>query len=225
MDEQEPTMVSPAALAETGVVEVEPTAWSETDELGEPEPYDNPARRNWLISGVIFAATAAVAGLAAGGAYVFLHQDRTPPAPQPVTTTVVESKAPPPPVVPPPPPTTTRASAPIELPVEYGHALVQTRSGKTACSVRADSVACYVQFVIPTPIRSGMPANIVGVRSNGLVEWAIGDPGQLHFGAMSYGTIYHALGWTIIPTSDDTTFTNDATGHGMTVSVENVHAF
>ncbi|CPX29786.1 Bacteriophage protein [Mycobacteroides abscessus] len=224
MEEQEPTMVSPAALAETGVVETAPTAWSETEELGEPEPYDDPRRRNWLISGVIFAATAAVAGLAAGGAYVFLHQDRTPPAPQPATTTALESKALPPPT---PatvhPPTTTRA--PIQLPVEYGHALVQTRSGKTACSVRADSVACYVQFVVPTPIRSGMPANIVGVRSNGLVEWAIGDPGQLHFGAMSYGTTYQALGWTITPTSDDTTFVNDATGHGMTVSVENVHAF
>ncbi|OHU51582.1 hypothetical protein BKG82_22925 [Mycobacteroides chelonae] len=223
MDEREPTMVSPAALAETGVVEVEPTAWSETEEF-EPEPFDDSRRRNWLISGVIFAATAAVAGLAAGGAYVFLHQDRTPPTPQLVTATVVESKTLPPPVaVPPPPPTMSRA--PIELPVEYGHALVQTRSGKTACSVRADSVACYVQFVIPTPIRSGMPANIVGVRSNGLVEWAIGDPGQLHFGAMSYGTTYHALGWTITPTSDETTFTNDATGHGMTVSVENVRVF
>ncbi|OHT87136.1 hypothetical protein [Mycobacteroides saopaulense] len=221
MEEQEPTMVSPAALAKTGVVETAPTAWSDTDELEEPEPYDDPRRRNWLISGVIFAATAAVAGLAAGGAYVFLHQDRT-PAPQPVTTTVVESKALPPAPTTAPPPTTR---APIQLPVEYGHALVQTRSGKTACSVRADSVACYVQFVVPTPIRSGMPANIVGVRSNGLVEWAIGDPGQLHFGAMSYGTTYQALGWTITPTSDDTTFTNDVTGHGMTVSVENVRAF
>lgn len=223
MEEQEPTMVSPAALAETGVVETAPTAWSDTDEIEEPEPYDDPRRRNWLISGVIFAATAAVAGLAAGGAYVFLHQDRTPPAPQPVTTTVVESKALPPPAPTTAPPPTTRA--PIQLPVEYGHALVQTRSGKTACSVRADSVACYVQFVVPTPIRSGMPANIVGVRPNGLVEWAIGDPGQLHFGAMSYGTTYQALGWTITPTSDDTTFTNDVTGHGMTVSVEGAKTF
>lgn len=223
MDEQEPTMVSPAALAETGVVETAPTAWSDTNEIDEPELYDDPRRRNWLISGVVFVATAAVAGLAAGGAYVFLHQDRTSPAPQPVTTTVVESKA-----LPPPAPTTASpptARAPIQLPVEFGHALVQTRSGKTACSVRADSVACYVQFVVPTPIRSGMPANIVGVGSNGLVEWAIGDPGQLHFGAMSYGTTYQALGWTITPTSDDTTFTNDVTGHGMTVSVEGAKTF
>ncbi|SPX87627.1 DUF732 domain-containing protein [Mycobacteroides abscessus] len=76
MDEQEPTMVSPAALAETGVVETAPTAWSDTDEIDEPEPYDDPRRRNWLISGVVFVATAAIAGLAAGGAYVFLHQDQ-----------------------------------------------------------------------------------------------------------------------------------------------------
>lgn len=98
MDEQEPTMVSPAALAETGVVEVEPTAWSETDEIEEPEPYDNPARRNWLISGVIFAATAAVAGLAAGGAYVFMREERAPVAPLTSTTQPQIPVALPPPV-------------------------------------------------------------------------------------------------------------------------------
>lgn len=85
MDEQEPTMVSPAALAETGVVEVEPTAWSETEEF-DPEPFDDSRRRNWLISGVIFAATAAVAGLAAGGAYVFMREERAPVVPLTSTT-------------------------------------------------------------------------------------------------------------------------------------------
>lgn len=89
MEEQKPTKVSPAALAETGVVETAPTAWSDTDELEEPEPYDDPRRRNWLISGVIFAATAAVAGLVAGGAYVFFGQSPKPTTP-PTTTVVAE---------------------------------------------------------------------------------------------------------------------------------------
>ena len=29
------------------------------------------------------------------------------------------------------------------------------------------------------------------------------------------GQTYHMQGWTILPTSDGTRFTNDATGHGM----------
>jgi hypothetical protein len=32
-------------------------------------------------------------------------------------------------------------------------------------------------------------------------------------------------GWTVLPDSDGTRFTNDATGHGMFVSIENVAAF
>lgn len=219
-------MVSPAALAETGAVETAPTAWSDTDEIEEPSPYVDDSRRDWLIPVVLLTVATAVGVLASAGAYVYLNTKPTPPPPVPAVVRTVTAAPPPAPIAaPPPPPTVTRAPAPIQLPVEYGHALVQTRSGKTACSVRADSVACYVQFVVPTPIRSGSPANIVGVRSNGLVEWAIGDPGQLQFRAMSYGTIYHALGWTIAPTSDDTTFTNDVTGHGMTVSVEGATPF
>ncbi|MEC4836832.1 hypothetical protein R2362_20055 [Mycobacteroides chelonae] len=217
-------MVSPAALAETGVVENAPTAWSDTDEIEEPAPYVDDSRRDWLIPVVLLTVATAVGVLASAGAYVYLSTKPTPPAPAVVST--VTAAPPPAPTAPTaPPPTATRAPSPIQLPIEYGHALVQTRSGKTACSVRADSVACYVQFVVPTPIRSGIPANIVGVRSNGLVEWAIGDPGQLQFRAMSYGTIYQALDWTITPTSDDTTFTNDVTGHGMTVSVEGATPF
>jgi hypothetical protein len=33
------------------------------------------------------------------------------------------------------------------------------------------------------------------------------------------------LGWTILPSSDGTRFTNDGTGHGMFVSIENVYSF
>lgn len=97
MEEQEPTMVSPAALAETGVVETEPTAWSDTDEIEEPAPHDD-SRRNWLISGVIFAATAAVAGLAAGGAYVFIHEPQS-GLPAASSTTTASLAAAPPPVI------------------------------------------------------------------------------------------------------------------------------
>ncbi|MUM08279.1 hypothetical protein B5P44_26240 [Mycobacterium sp. CBMA 213] len=42
---------------------------------------------------------------------------------------------------------------------------------------------------------------------------------------LAYGQTYHLLGWTINPTSDGTRFTNDATGHGMFVSLQNVNSF
>jgi hypothetical protein len=42
---------------------------------------------------------------------------------------------------------------------------------------------------------------------------------------LNYGQTYHVLGWTIVPTSDGTRFTNDGTGHGMFVSIENVKPF
>lgn len=42
---------------------------------------------------------------------------------------------------------------------------------------------------------------------------------------LNYGQTYHVLGWTIVPTSDGTRFTNDGTGHGMFVSIDNVKSF
>jgi hypothetical protein len=34
---------------------------------------------------------------------------------------------------------------------------------------------------------------------------------------LDYGQTYHINGWTILPSGDGITFTNDGTGHGMTV--------
>lgn len=42
---------------------------------------------------------------------------------------------------------------------------------------------------------------------------------------LNYGQTYHLLGWTINPNEDGTRFTNDVTGHGMFVSVQNVNSF
>jgi hypothetical protein len=42
---------------------------------------------------------------------------------------------------------------------------------------------------------------------------------------LTYGQTYHIQGWTIDPNSDGTRFTNDGTGHGMFVSIENVYSF
>jgi hypothetical protein len=102
---------------------------------------------------------------------------------------------------------------------------VTSRSGKTVCQVTAGDVECNVQFIRPTPILNGLPASGVSVTARGGWQWLVGDPGNPDYETLAYGTIYRALGWTITPTSEGTTFMNDATGHGMTVSVEGFTPF
>ena len=41
---------------------------------------------------------------------------------------------------------------------------------------------------------------------------------------IGYAT-YNAVGWTIVADSTGTTFTNDATGHGMFISTDRVDFF
>jgi serine/threonine-protein kinase len=102
---------------------------------------------------------------------------------------------------------------------------VVTRSGKTACQIRAEDVGCQVQWSVPTPLQYGAPANGVRVSASGDWEWVTGDMGNQSYTTLAYGTTYRALGWTITPTSDRTTFTYDVTGHGMTVGVQGVKPF
>jgi hypothetical protein len=45
------------------------------------------------------------------------------------------------------------------------------------------------------------------------------------FDTLVPGQTYHIQGWTVLPNTDGTRFTNDGTGHGMFVSVENVAPF
>lgn len=42
---------------------------------------------------------------------------------------------------------------------------------------------------------------------------------------LNYGKAYQVQGWTITSGPDGTRFTNDKTGHGMFVSIENVYPF
>lgn len=114
---------------------------------------------------------------------------------------------------------------PIELSATGDSVYVSTKSGKTACQVTVNTVSCIVRFVGRTPIRYGVPTNVVMITSGGIMDWTVGDGGQLQTHTLNYGTLYHALGWTITPTSEGTTFTNDATGRGMSVNVDGARAF
>lgn len=116
-------------------------------------------------------------------------------------------------------------TAAVSIPSRSGSAFVITRSGKIACQIRADDVGCQVQWSVATPLQYGAPANGVRVSANGDSEWVTGDMGHQSYTTMTYGTRYRTLGWTVTPTSDGTTFSNDATGHGMTVGVQGVEPF
>lgn len=70
--------------------------------------------------------------------------------------------------------------------------------------------------------------NIVVANTRGQLFWDLGDiPGANRQNdiVMSYGQTYRGDGWTVSASSDGTRITNDATGHGMFVSIFNVYGF
>jgi len=66
------------------------------------------------------------------------------------------------------------------------------------------------------------------VNAAGAFHWAQGNIPGAHPEndlILNYGQTDHIEGWTILPNSDGTHFTNDGTGHGMFVRIENVYSF
>lgn len=122
-------------------------------------------------------------------------------------------------------------SVAFDPPLAGGAVWVKTPSGKTLCQIlvledpgpheptRTDRVACGVEFSYPAP------ACCVAVDADGEFDWFNGNAGNPDFITLEYGIAYHALGWTIEPAPEGTTFSNDRTGHGMSVSVDGVEAF
>lgn len=140
------------------------------------------------------------------------------PTPRPTRST-------PPPGTPPPAPpsTTTRAPSGEVLSPQNGYVFIQTKSGKTRCQLDEQEVGCESAFT-NAPEVEGEPANGVRLTADGRVSWVLGNLGAIPAVTLDYST-YSALGWTIDATEDGTTFTNDGTGHGMTISTEGVSSF
>lgn len=104
-----------------------------------------------------------------------------------------------------------------------------TQSGRVLCAVTPDStiaelgedvVVCQGAFTQPGAKFQAVTAG------DGNIAWqdanlAVDNPTT----TMVYGTTYHRGNWTIYPDITGTTFTNDRTGHGMFVSIDDVHAF
>jgi hypothetical protein len=108
-------------------------------------------------------------------------------------------------------------------PDESGTVYFQTKSGKTFCYVVAEEVGCSGPFTT-TPIQDGVRANGVKLNANGAVEYLVGDLGDFPATTLDYST-FSAAGWTIVGEEAGTRFTNDRTGHGMFVSVDEVSTY
>jgi hypothetical protein len=225
-----PTGVAPTELG-AAINETEAhTAWSLDDGEDWPQRRLTPGR----ITVLAVAASVALVAVASVVAFAYLRH-REEPAPSVATptsttpsSTVLATSAPPvatPPA--PPPPTRSQPPTPVTLRMDgYGNVHVRTLSGQTVCAMTAGDVQCNVHFTRQLgPSNNGMPASGVGVTSRGAWQWLYGDPGDPDYVTMTYGTVYRAVGWTITPTSEGTTFMNDATGHGMTVSVDGFSTF
>jgi hypothetical protein len=102
-----------------------------------------------------------------------------------------------------------------------------TQSHKVLCAVSPDptlpgnAVVCQGHFAQAPQLGA---AAVTG--GDGAFSW---QQGNLNVGnpttTMAYGQTYHHGNWTINPDETGTRFTNDRTGHGMFVSIENVYSF
>jgi hypothetical protein len=110
---------------------------------------------------------------------------------------------------------------------------VRTQSGNTRCLVWPGSVVCqYLPGFSQAPVEptSGIHWDLAVVTSAGAFKWDNANiPGTSEVMAndvvLNYGQIYRLNSWTISPSEDGTRFTNDSTGHGMFVSIDNVSPF
>jgi hypothetical protein len=138
---------------------------------------------------------------------------------------------------------------PLVVPAPEAHATgssqVVTQSGKIQCLVSSTGegtgakgpvVICAARGTFDSPgvgflqaplTTYGTHYHAAVVEANGNFSFQDGgnlgsDRGAIR---MTYGQTYNLEGWTIVASPEGTRFTNDKTGHGMFVSIENVYAF
>jgi hypothetical protein len=181
----------------------------------------------WLRSLGAVTARLVLAGLLATTALLTGCQTGIPgttPVTSPESPTAPSFPTSRPMAAPTPPPTSSAAAPGAEvLPPANGYVFIETKSGKTRCQLSTDEVGCEAQFT-HSPVLNGIRANGVRLTPNGEVSWLVGNLGDIPAVTLDYRT-YSAVGWTIVAGEAGTRFTNDRTGHGMTVAVDGVQAF
>jgi hypothetical protein len=131
-------------------------------------------------------------------------------------------KARPSPTSAPPGPTPPAGAVPLP-PNQNGYVFIETKSGQARCQIDAANVGCQAQFT-NSPLQDGEHANGVNLTASGSVQWVLGNIGDFSPVTIDYRT-YYAEGWTIAASEDGTRFTNERTGHGMFVSIEQVDTY
>lgn len=132
------------------------------------------------------------------------------------------------------------------IPMAQAASYVRTESGRVRCIVQPDRVACEASgpgstgfpqapIAMPesgctySPCPGGIHFDIAEVTASGGLTWKDGNIGgggtPQNDLVLNYGQTYQISGWTVLPNSDGTRFTNDGTGHGVFVSIENVAPF
>lgn len=120
-----------------------------------------------------------------------------------------------------------------------GSQYLRTQSGAVRCVVLTDdqghgggpAVACEHGPGFPqAPVSQyGTHFNDAVIHASGKFFWEdanIGGGGTPQNDlVLTYGQTFHILGWTVVPNSDGTRFTDDGSGHGMFVSIDNVSPF
>lgn len=110
-------------------------------------------------------------------------------------------------------------------PNEYGYVVVQTAAGDTQCIVEATFIGCETEGTNwQQHVDGSGPYHGVRINTDGTGSWVDGNLGAVAPTTLGAKT-YRALGWTIASTPAGMRFTNDKTGHGALVSVQNVQPF
>jgi hypothetical protein len=109
---------------------------------------------------------------------------------------------------------------------------VRTETAAVRCVISALHVGCErtsIDGFPDAPKSQSGPGNwnVAGMEAGGAFEWGEGNIGGVDAGevTLTYGRSYHFKGWTVDPSFDGTRFTNDASGHGMFISIEGVSPF
>lgn len=174
-----------------------------------------------LVLAGVLAAGALLAGCQTGTSGTPVTSPDSPTEPS------LETSRPPRPTAAPPKTLTPTPSVPAPgaeaLQPQNGYVFIETKSGQTRCQINEDEVGCEAQFT-NSPMQDGVRTNGVRLTADGDVEWLVGNLGDIPVVTLDYRT-YRALGWTIEASEDGTRFTNDSTGHGMVVAIEDVQTF
>lgn len=106
---------------------------------------------------------------------------------------------------------------------------VRTETGAVRCVISAPHVGCERSSADGFP---GAPKsqsgpgnwNIASLDAGGEFTWGEGNIGGVDADevTLTYGKTFHIKGWTVASSFDGTRFTNDASGHGMVVSINGV---